>query len=731
MVNRRGRQHAKHKPVSVQGNLAALPPELGPLMREPNWVVWKWEPDQKKPNKFRKVPYRPSAPHHHANTRDRSTWGPYEEALAAVKEGGADGIGFCLTNTKFAALDLDNCRDPDSGQIASWAEAIVGRAGSYTEVSVSGTGLHIIGLGSGEKIPDILKAPDGGRGRIECYSGTVRYITMSGFPLPGSKRELADISGVMRQIVEELSPRAAPPHQDADRAGGSQQIPQYLSDLIIADPKTHKDHSGAFHRVVCELRGLDFSVAEIEAAISGRPIVPHRYKHKLRSEIVRSIGKTRWSTAPSAKIIATPFKWIGASDIPLRDWLYGTHLIRGYVSLTVAPSGVGKSSLAIAEALSIASGKRFLHDGVPSPLSVWLWNGEDPKEELERRILAAAQKHGLAERDIAGRLFVNTGRDTQIRLAYAKDGSFKVDNTAAKELIDTIRQNDIDVVIIDPFISSHEVSENDNLAMDRVVKAWERIAQDAECAVHLVHHTRKVGKAEVEADHSRGAGAAPAAARSVRTINQMTPKEAKRAAVQEPRAYIRLDDGKVNLAPPARKARWLTLESVDLRNGANGSPGDQVGVVSVWHWPQPKAGAGGEQGLSLSDAEIADVQKNVEGGFNRKNAQAKFWVGQAVARIKGLDPKRDRPHIELLVQHCLANGFLKEGEIKQNGINRPVVEVAIRVAHKGPRQPSSSIFDPEPEAPLDLETSPPSAGPGGEATTPPFPGQPVERGACE
>jgi putative DNA primase/helicase len=57
----------------------------------------------------------------------------------------ADGIGLVLTeDDPYAAGDLDHCRDPQSGEIQPWAQAIVNRLQSYTEISPSGTGLRIL-----------------------------------------------------------------------------------------------------------------------------------------------------------------------------------------------------------------------------------------------------------------------------------------------------------------------------------------------------------------------------------------------------------------------------------------------------------------------------------------------------------------------------------------------------------------------------------------------------------
>src|SRR5665213_3014303 len=49
----------------------------------------------------------------------------------------------------------------------------------------------------------------------------------------------------------------------------------------------------------------------------------------------------------------------------------------------------------------------------------------------------------------------------------------------------------IDVLIIDPFVDSHSVSENDNTRIEGVVSTWRGIAEDAACCVNLVHHSRK------------------------------------------------------------------------------------------------------------------------------------------------------------------------------------------------------------------------------------------------
>jgi hypothetical protein len=63
----------------------------------------------------------------------------------------------------------------------------------------------------------------------------------------------------------------------------------------------------------------------------------------------------RRSTRP---LKATPFVWRDEADIPPRQWLYGKHLLRKFVSVDVAAGGIGKSSVKIGEALAMASNRR-------------------------------------------------------------------------------------------------------------------------------------------------------------------------------------------------------------------------------------------------------------------------------------------------------------------------------------------------------------------------------------
>ncbi|HYT87215.1 MAG TPA: hypothetical protein VEL76_00715 [Gemmataceae bacterium] len=89
-----------------------------------------------------------------ASSTNPVTWSDFPTAVQALRERKWDGIGFVLrrkaddTGAVFVAIDLDDCRDPDTGKLAEWAQQIIDAIGSYTEVSPSGRGVRIFPAGT-------------------------------------------------------------------------------------------------------------------------------------------------------------------------------------------------------------------------------------------------------------------------------------------------------------------------------------------------------------------------------------------------------------------------------------------------------------------------------------------------------------------------------------------------------------------------------------------------------
>jgi len=388
-----------------------------------------------------------------------------------------------------------------------------------------------------------------------------------------------------------------------------------------------------------------------EPPYTSRPWKPHEEEHARRSESGAPPGD-----GSSYHITARPFRWREPTTFPCRQWLYGRHLVRRFISCTVAPSGVGKSSLALVEAVAMATGRPLLGVKIAEPLRVWVINLEDPLEELERRVLAILLHFRIHPDELGGRLFLNSGRDTKVMIA----STTRAGTVLARPVVDALGAEIIrrraDVVVIDPLVKAHQVPENDNGAIDMVCTALAGIADACGCAFDLVHHVRKTNGAEVAVEDGRGASALLAAARSARALNRMSQAEADSAGVDDPRSYFRAETGKSNLAPP-EKADWFRLVSVALGNGDPSAPqddGDRVGVAELWMWPDALA--------DLTANDLLRVQRAVKDGRWRFDAQSSEWVGKAVAAVLGLDAdaKADKARITSLLKTWIVSGALRK-----------------------------------------------------------------------
>jgi hypothetical protein len=289
------------------------------------------------------------------------------------------------------------------------------------------------------------------------------------------------------------------------------------------------------------------------------------------------------NNAQSRKVSATPFKAFDFAQIPKRQWLYGRHYVRKHVTATVAPGGGAKTASKLVEAVSIAIGRDLLDGSKPiDRLRVWYWNGEDPLEEIERRIAAICVYYKIDPQELKGWLFIDSGRDTPICLATENRAGVNFNGEVINAINETLERNKLDVMILDPFISVHRVSENNNPLIDRVVKLLGEIANEKNCSIEIAHHVRKpsMGQHELTADDARGGGAIVNAVRSCQVLNRMSVKEAEQARIEQDQRfrYFRVDSGKQNLAPP-EKAKWRYLESIDLPNC------DNVQVVESWQYP--------------------------------------------------------------------------------------------------------------------------------------------------
>ncbi len=358
---------------------------------------------------------------------------------------------------------------------------------------------------------------------------------------------------------------------------------------------------------------------------------------------------------PEMTVKATPYAWREPMSLPRRPWIYGQWFLRGTVACLVAPGGVGKSTFVASTALAMVTGKPLLKKEIwDGPKRVWIWNLEDDLDEMSRSIQAVALNYEIAPAEIESSLFVDSAMEgTGLCTAVEENGLFHLLLPVYDALTAELTRRGIDMLVVDPFVSSHEVDENANIKIDKIAKAWGRVAKKANCCILLVHHTSKAGSSDVTAMSSRGAVALINAARSTLVINRMTDQEGEGfgIAAAERRRYIKVADDKHNRAP-AQAADWYELVSVNLCNGDDGVIGDSMPVIVPWALPNP-----------FDDITVRDllaVQQTISEGQWRQDAQSPGWAGHAVAKVLGLSvyDERDKARIKRIIETWVQKGAL-------------------------------------------------------------------------
>ena len=262
------------------------------------------------------------------------------------------------------------------------------------------------------------------------------------------------------------------------------------------------------------------------------------------------------------------------ATLPRRKWVLGTLLLKGQLSVMIAPPGTGKSTLALQAAVAIVTGRNDL-TGMPvrERQRVWIYNNEDSKEEMNRRLAAVMIQFGVTWEDlkIEGKpgLFMNSGAEVGLKVARRKTEGRMLVAVNVQKIAAFCLGNQIGVICADPFIETHEATENSNEEIALAARAFRRIAQDGHCAVLVVHHTNKPPGASSEGrpgdmNSGRGASSLMGVARIAVTFYEASTEAAKKYGIkaEERDLYLRLDDAKANMALISKDPKWLRRTSV-------------------------------------------------------------------------------------------------------------------------------------------------------------------------
>jgi hypothetical protein len=412
------------------------------LAQERRWVLWRWV---EKPSGLTKVPYRRDG--QPASSVDPSTWATLDELAGAE---GFAGVGIILNGDGLGGIDLDNCRDVDTGEIAPWAMEIIRDFGSYAEVSPSGTGVKILALGAPEKLPGTrwyppeAKATARGMPHAEVFVGS-RYFTLTRDILDVSPDEIVDggdLDGPWDRMLYRLGEQAPAPERGTVGLPALRPFDEELRNRIRQHPIVEarwtygtdgaKDRSANDAALSVAMAREGFAHSEIRAALEGyalgqigtgkvtggdaeRQVVrllelsePHRAKAPMqhpeeasnvayalaegialanrRDRAEKEMKEERLRKTPLLSLSEMSIADLLDTEPPEREWIIEGVLPLGVTGTLSAAGGTGKSWAMIQLAVSMALGLDFWGLGVPRAGGVLILSAEDDRSEFHRRL---------------------------------------------------------------------------------------------------------------------------------------------------------------------------------------------------------------------------------------------------------------------------------------------------------------------------------------------------------
>jgi len=454
-----------------------IPCELRDL---PQWVCWRFE---ERNGRATKPPYQCTG--RAASHTNPDTWCAFSDAVAAFERGGFEGIGFVFSESDpYIGIDLDNAID-DEGKVKPWAAEIVELFGSWTEVSPSGKGIHIIARG-------VLQG--GGRkakhfdGSVEVYD-RLRYFTIRGCPVDDSP--IRDAQDVLDKLVSDLFP----PVEPEARAASKPTAPPPTDKLahvrnavrVMLAGTTQGKRSEVDYKALCKL---------IEAGIGQDDAweIVHDMS-KFATDGQGYFNRTWSKAAANAKAPDPEFRPVitdvCAADVAPKDieWLWLNRFPLGMFSIVSGEGKVGKGMLLVAIASRVSRGVPF-HDAQDQkcePATVAFLAEEDPLEYV------AVPRLKAAEADLSR---IRFPRGVQ-RTAETEPEDIKL-RIDADTLADYIRQHGVKLLVIDPinnYLPAKCDTHNDASVRD-VLMSVSRIAEATGCAIiGIMHHKKGSGPA--------------------------------------------------------------------------------------------------------------------------------------------------------------------------------------------------------------------------------------------
>lgn len=313
------------------------------------------------------------------------------------------------------------------------------------------------------------------------------------------------------------------------------------------------------------------------------------------------------------------------------------YFARGRITGTAAPGGVGKSAIALYEAMSIVCGSDPYSDLPISPVRCVYWNLEDTRDASVRRVTAMCKAYpDRFDPETLQRNLILIGAELGgLKLAITEGRTVQITEDIVTKLIERLWAADIGLVVLDPLVALHSVEENDNGAMERLMKdALARVARDANCAIHIVHHSGKgANNSGDPLDMYRGASSVPAALRMARAIYKATDRRLQEVGIPEIEGMdvLEIKVAKNNIVPGKEcYPRYVRAKSVVLKGTGELDPNRVTELAIHYVRPTPLT----EFLLENANHIILEIAKTSELVAAGKKSQ--HWIGKAILDAAGI-----------------------------------------------------------------------------------------------
>ena len=211
--------------MSLDKTPTPLPPFKEPafvpkqILALPQWICWRavWDADKLK---WDKKPICVATGDGRGFTKIEMG-STYDDAVTATRRLNLAGVGFVFhAHNRLIGIDLDHCRDPATGVIEPWAQAIIDKAETYAEISPSGTGVHLFALGDLAGTTAIKNTP----AQVEMYASG-RYFTITGDHIEGTPGEVNEAPLTLAALHDRLTAFPAGPAPGAATSPKARQAP--------------------------------------------------------------------------------------------------------------------------------------------------------------------------------------------------------------------------------------------------------------------------------------------------------------------------------------------------------------------------------------------------------------------------------------------------------------------------------------------------------------------------